>query len=178
MPKLTLLAAASLAAGMALAGAANAASDFTVQATTPIDSWQDVGSYFTAGTTYDFTVINPATIWHAGDDNPYSRASNANGIDPVASGYGQYTFDGFTANYGALVGENGGSFFLIGTGSSFNNLSGDVKVGYWDSYYGDNSGTQELQISVPEPAAWALMLVGFAGLGAALRRRTTVAEAA
>jgi len=32
--------------------------------------------------------------------------------------------------------------------------------------------------SVPEPAAWALMLVGFGGLGAAMRRRRTAASAA
>ncbi|WP_445193424.1 NF038122 family metalloprotease [Sphingomonas sp. Tas61C01] len=32
--------------------------------------------------------------------------------------------------------------------------------------------------AVPEPATWSMMLVGFAGVGAALRRRRTVAEVA
>jgi hypothetical protein len=160
------------------AGAASATTDFTVQATTPVGSWLDIGSYFTPGTTYNFTVINPATIWSAGSDIPYSRDSTANGIDPVASGYGQWTMLGATFNYGALVGENNGTFFLIGTGTSISGLSGEVEVGYWDSYYGDNSGIQTLAVSVAEPATWAMMLAGFAGLGAVLRtRRRTAATA-
>jgi hypothetical protein len=38
------------------------------------------------------------------------------------------------------------------------------------------SGT--LMIAVPEPATWALMLIGFGGMGAALRRRAAKAVAA
>ena len=74
---------------------------------------------------------------------------------------------GYTFNYGALVGEDLGKYFLIGTGPTLlNGLSGEVYAGYWDSYYGDNSGTQTLSIiTVPEPSTWAMMLAGFAGLG-------------
>ena len=32
--------------------------------------------------------------------------------------------------------------------------------------------------AVPEPAAWALMLVGFAGIGGAIRRRSSLASLA
>ncbi len=165
---------------VSLSGGANAGTlaTVTVDATAPYGSWLDTGLSLSPGTTYDFTVINPATTWSAGSDEPYSRESTANGINP--SYYGTWTMAGFTANYGALVGDAGGTLFLIGTGPThLSGLSGELTVGYWDSNYGDNSGTQTLAISAPEPAAWALMLVGFGGLGAALRsrRRTAAAQA-
>jgi hypothetical protein len=44
---------------------------------------------------------------------------------------------------------------------------------------GNNEGfSGTLMIAVPEPATWALMLVGFGGMGAALRRRAAKAVAA
>jgi len=138
----------------------------TVDSLTPVESWQDTGVVLNAGQAYSFTVLDPSTIWSAGSDDPYSRDSTANGINPVASGYGEWTEDGFTANYGALVGEVGSTFFLIGTSLTTAGLSGDLKVGYWDSYYPDNSGTQTLTISaVPEPSTWAMMVLGFASIG-------------
>ena len=39
---------------------------------------------------------------------------------------------------------------------------------------GNFNGTANLTTSVPEPAAWALMVMGFAGLGYAVRRRPKV----
>jgi hypothetical protein len=63
---------------------------------------------------------------------------------------------------------------LIGTGPAvLNGLSGDLKVGYWDTIYGDNTGFQTLSVSaVPEPSTWAMMILGFAGVGfMAYRRR-------
>jgi len=163
-----LILTATLAA-TAMAGAAGAAT-YVVDAQTPIASWQDTGLDLSPGQTYDFTVIDPATIWSAGAETPFSRDSTADGI-PADRGYGQWSEFGFTANYGALVGEAGSTFFLIGTGPTvLNGLSGELKVGYWDSIYSDNSGTQTLSISaVPEPATWAMMLAGFGGLGAAMR---------
>ncbi len=174
MSKSKLIAAMSMVGALAVSNAASAAT-YTVEATNDMSHWLDLGT-FTSGTTYSLFVIDPSTLWSAGNDIPYSRVSNANGI-PASRGYGQYTFDGFTANYGALVGEDSSGFFLIGTGAKFNDLSGDVKVGYWDSDYTDNSGVQTLSVEVPEPAAWALMLLGFGGVGALLRRRAAVAPA-
>jgi uncharacterized membrane protein len=57
------------------------------------------------------------------------------------------------------------------------NNSGEV-VGYYGDEEGDASGFSAL--AAPEPGVWALMLVGFGGLGVALRgsRRQAVAPAA
>ncbi len=56
----------------------------------------------------------------------------------------------------------------------------DFGVNNDGSFYNDSTGLALTVSSVPEPAAWALMLVGFGGLGATLRsnRRKTVAVAA
>jgi hypothetical protein len=151
---------------LALGATAAQASVYTVEATTPVSSWLDTGIIANPGTTYTFTVVDPATIWSAGSNDPSPRTSTADGIDPAVY-YGQYTMDGFTANYGALVGETASGFFLIGTGPTVEKgLSGDVKVGYWDSYYGDNSGSQTLSVTgVPEMSTWAMMALGLAALG-------------
>src|ERR1700722_4078693 len=101
------------------------------------------------------------------------RAPHANGINPstLINGtgpgtYGQETMLGYTFNFGALVGEDSSSFFLIGTGpTTLNGLSGEIHVGYWDSNYPDNSGSQTLSIAaVPEASTWAMLLAGLAGL--------------
>ena len=136
-----------------------------MEAITPFGSWLDTGLDLNPSTTYDFSVIDPATIWSAGTDGPYSRDSTANGINPVY--HGVWTMAGFTANYGALVGDAGGTLFLIGSGPTvLRGLSGELTVGYWDSYYPDNSGYQELSVAVvPEPSTRAMMLLGFVGLG-------------
>ena len=59
---------------------------------------------------------------------------------------------------------------------------------YWDQNDGPSAGyenaegsigseTFDITSSVPEPASWALMLVGFGGIGAAMRSRRRVAAA-
>jgi hypothetical protein len=55
--------------------------------------------------------------------------------------------------------------WIVDGGGSFRLLVGDGSPG-------NNFGGVSLSLtSVPEPAAWAMMLVGFGGLGAALRRQ-------
>jgi hypothetical protein len=147
---------------------------FTVDAINEIPAWLDTGINLNAGTIYNFDVINPGTIWSAGSDVPFSRESTANGIDP--SFYGQFTFGDLTANFGTLVGEVGSHYFVIGTGPvSLSGLSGELKVGYWDSVYGDNSGSQTLEITtaIPETSTVMMMLLGFAGVGFVAYRRSS-----
>jgi hypothetical protein len=86
------------------------------------------------------------------------------------------------------VSLTGGNYFLLLTGASM--VSGGTA--YWDENDGLGTGWQSgvgeigsetFQIlggavsGTPEPATWALMLAGFAGLGAALRSRRKLATA-
>ena len=161
----------AVTAALALSTPASATT-YTVDAladsiSTPLDT----GLVLNSADTYSFSVENAATtIWHAGSDDPFPRSSTADGINP--SYYGEYSFDGFTANYGALVGHtttNG--YFLIGTGMIGSGYAGDLQLMYWDSYYGDNSGTQTLDVNrVPEPVTLSLFGAGLLG-AAAMRRK-------
>ena len=96
-------------------------------------------------------------------------------LTPRTTGSGQWT--GSLPNMARWSGMLVGTLFLIGTGPTvLKGLSGELTVGYWDSYYPDNYGSQQLSVSVvPEPSTWALMLLGFAGLGyAGLRPRRAI----
>jgi len=84
-------------------------------------------------------------------------------------------FFGAAANAGALTG--GGKFNFSGdihldAGQTF-----DFAVGRYADYHFDSTGLSvqfapaDVSGPVPEPAAWALMILGFAGAGVALRRR-------
>jgi hypothetical protein len=60
-------------------------------------------------------------------------------------------------------------YFGLPDANGFNGPSG---------FYGDNSGSFTVDISAaPEPATWAVMLAGFGGLGAVIRRRRKVSLA-
>ena len=65
--------------------------------------------------------------------------------------------------------------FVLDTGSS---TASHLHFGVGDGNFSDNAGAYNIsitQLGVPEPASWALMLIGVGGMGAALRRsRKTV----
>ena len=74
---------------------------------------------------------------------------------------------------GAFNGPNGGSLFEIGSGGSFLVPVGATAFylgtvdGYqWNNNVGDFTATFG---AVPEPATWALFIMGFGGIGAAMR---------
>ena len=132
-------------------------------------------------------------LWSAG---PLPRLSDANGliVDRIASPtddsgprdgttqitavFPLWTQDGFSAPYASLVGRVGSQYQLLGTSftGSFTD-AGTLQLFFWDENNADNSGTITAHITtaegsaVPEPATWAMMLFGFGGIGAAMRRQ-------
>lgn len=148
----------------------------------------NTGIGLTAGNILTISVA-ASDLWSAG---ALPRWSDANGLvgdlfatgsdesgeaagTKIGSNFGTWTQDGFTAPYGALVGKIGNSYQLLGT--NFNGPAwdtGTLSLFYWDSNSGDNGASIDVSIAaVPEPAAWAFMLFGFAGVGFAMRRKKT-----
>jgi hypothetical protein len=132
-------------------------------------------------------------LWNAGALPRWSNANGLTGPDLIATGTddsGQpastvigtstslYTQGTLTAPFGSLVGIIGsGNFFLIGT--SFSGIApaaGELNLFYWDQNASDNTqfvtATITTSVSgVPEPSTWAMMLLGFAGIGFMAYRR-------
>jgi hypothetical protein len=143
-----------------------------------------------------FTVTaSPTDLWSAGALPRWSNANGLAGPDLFATGtddsgqpagtligpgnFGNYSQNGLTAPYGSLVGEIGnGPFFFIGTNfSGVASATGTLSLFYFDSTNFDNSGSITATVSaVPEPSTWAMMIVGFLGIGfMANRRKSNVA---
>lgn len=135
-------------------------------------------------------------LWSAG---ALPRFSDANGLtgDRLATAlddsgqpagtligqdFGLWTFNGLTAPFGALVGEIGGVYQLLGanfSGSAWGD--GALRLFYWDANNEDNNGSIAFDVStglspIPEPAAWAMLVAGFGLVGAALRSNRGVAR--
>jgi hypothetical protein len=90
------------------------------------------------------------------------------------------------AVYGTNTAGNmsGATFLTNGTSEGLHNLSGLGTYKYYDFISSANSGGKNFLITsltgtlaVPEPTSWALMIIGFGGIGAAMRRRRSVASA-
>ena len=73
------------------------------------------------------------------------------------------------------------NYFFLGYSSHVTLASaGHLYAQVNDTYYSNNGGGFSVNVSsaAPEPAAWGLMLAGFGGMGAALRRRRATATVA
>jgi len=102
--------------------------------------------------------------------NPASTVTLLN----VLTGQSLTLFPTDTGTYGGSAGSSTGSTFAL-------NLSANLAANTWYRFVysanmataGNVSGTASFytQSAVPEPATWGLMLLGFGGMGLALRRR-------
>jgi hypothetical protein len=177
----------SVAATLLLAGTAHAA---TVVVDAKADSWNsgagaglDTGIALTAGESFAVSVAAD-DLWSAGALPRWSNADGlvgpllATGTDESGAAAGTLIgqdwglLHGFS--YGELVGQiGGGAYFAVGTNfDGAANASGDLKLFYWDTFTGDNSGSVAATVSVvPEPASVALMLAGLGIVGGLSRRR-------
>jgi hypothetical protein len=121
------------------------------------------------------TLLGPTG---AGGYNLDSAAFTATGFTPLVTSYSNLPINSLIGLFNgpsAAVFEigNGGSF-VVPTGATALYLA--VADGY---QWNNNIGSFSAIAAVPEPATWAMMLVGFGGLGAAMRaRRKTLAAAA
>jgi hypothetical protein len=143
----------------------------------------------------NFTVtVDPNDLWNAG---ALPRWSNADGLTGdrfavfgdesgqatgvlIGADFGLWNQGGLSLPYGTLVGKiGGGLFFEIGTSfTGAANASGELKLYYWDSFKNDNTQYVTANISaVPEPSTWAMMILGFAGVGYLAYRRRNQATA-
>ncbi len=78
---------------------------------------------------------------------------------------------------GANLGVLGSSSLFSGAIALAQGETLDFVVDAKGTYWNDSTGLA-LDVSVPEPATWGLMIVGFGGMGAMLRRRRSMAACA
>ena len=147
----------------------------------------DTGIYLSVGDAFTVTV-DPNDLWNAGALPRWSNADGlignlyATGSDEsgqlagtlIGQNYGLLTQSGLSAPYGALVGEIGGTFFLLG--SNFSGpapAAGTLALFYWDENNYDNSGSIVADVGVvPEPGSFILLGFGLITLAAFVRRAT------
>jgi len=172
--------------------------------TTPFDSAAYAGGVV-GGSTITVTGV---TGWvenfpASSGDGPTGDAGNAQTVGAVndISGFGNAPINALVGVFlgSTLTGPapasldlSGGTttgllelqqIFLIGNGGSFVAPTGATALylGTIDGYqWNNNSGQFNVTLTgvVPEPATWAMMLVGFGGLGAVMRSRRKLAVAA
>ncbi len=173
-------ATAALLFSSAIVAPAQAAETITVPFTTP-----------STGTTEQYSGIVRVTVSGTGfsrgaDINDAFYFSPSGAVEP--SGYYQLgfstsplqPFDAANAAFSSVIGGrpafnvSGVYSFLLNTGST---APTNLYFGVTDGNFGDNGGAFSITViqGVPEPATWALMILGFGAVGGAMRRRQSVA---
>ena len=156
-----------------------------------------LNTYSEAGFTIARTSGDVST--GAGSGNPAPSLFGFDGGTFQVTGAGLFTFGGFDGGSGALssqtqtfnvVGLLGGvslfnttytrngafgfQTFASNSAASIDRLVFNLSSTNGTSYNVDNIVVNGIAAAVPEPATWAMMLVGFGLAGSAMRRRKTI----
>lgn len=113
---------------------------------------QAFGGFFGIALRPSASFVNRGTVSYGPTGTQYASFTNST-IDPSIS---QQSFVGLRANDG------------ISNYFGFAYLQGRTLIGYG---YETLANTAVAAAAVPEPATWAMMLVGFGGIGFGMRRR-------
>lgn len=143
---------------------------YTITGTGLIDLVGPVGSGFT---------VRPDGVPDSPITAPGYSYFNPSG-SPIADG--NYGPGGSSINIGALIGtfstspSSPADYFLVGYSKTFTiSSSQSLYALVNETYYSNNGGEFSVSVAaVPEPSAWALMVVGIGVVGAAMRRRQLV----
>jgi hypothetical protein len=150
---------------------------------------------FTVGDAFTVSV-NPLDLWNAGALPRWSNAdgltgllaatglADTNGDNPgvsagvnISDNFGNWNQGGLSAPFGTLVGEWSnavGTYFTIGTNYTGVAADSALKLYYFDSNNGDNTGSILADVNVtavPEPETYGMMLFGLGMVGFMVRRR-------
>lgn len=141
-----------------------------------------------------YSVVNgPAQSTVAFSQNPEASGSFNGWFEFNNSLNGLYSIivststPGATITSAALSGLGGSPIIASNTGSAntLSLLTGNLSSGNYRFTFGGNapanggvvSGNLTFNhVAVPEPATWAMMLLGFAGIGLVMRRRPVLAQ--
>ncbi len=177
-----------LASALTLATMAAQATDYTVQAAANSSTGGSGLPTITLLAGQSFTVSASVNdLWSAGALPRFSDANGLTGIrlatalddsgmpvgTQIGTNFGMWTQNSFSAPYGALVGQIGNQYILLGTNFTGQApVAGTLNLLYWDSNNGDNSGAIRVSVGVvPEPGSAMLFGAGMLVLLGALRRR-------
>ena len=140
-----------------------------------------------SGGPFTASIFNSTTAWTSGQLDTYLGLSGASPTNPIGAyiqpNVGQTGWWVYQANLGSrtlpgaptdaftmLLGGGGGSLpfgsYIVGYLSP---CSQDANLSTCDAT-ANSAAIREVGRPVPEPATWALMLVGFGGIGMAMRR--------
>lgn len=147
--------------------------------TLPATSYIDVTSFYLTGDGFpsgDSATFGTTTLYVGGIG---SGSVVSSGSEGDLADFGTTTSGGVASNQVFGLGVPAMTFDSVSTDFFIQQIDGSLLPGAFGTV--DNvsfsADSRSLDPTVPEPATWALMLLGFAGLGAALRARRRIAMA-